>query len=45
LLHAPANCENQIAAVLHLIVGEVVTKAAALLLLKPNFNTVEDKIV
>src|SRR5262245_18818123 len=34
LLHAPANCENQIAAVLHLIVGEVVTKAAALLLLK-----------
>src|SRR5208282_227353 len=34
LLHAPANQEYQISAVLHLIVREVVPKAAALLLLK-----------
>src|SRR5258708_1343242 len=31
LLHAPANHEDQISAILHLIVGEVVTKSAAFL--------------
>ena len=34
LLHAPANHEYQISAVLHLIVGEVIAKPAAFLLLK-----------
>src|SRR5271168_4267698 len=32
LLHAPANQENQVSAVLHLIVGEVIAKVAAFLL-------------
>src|SRR5450755_2555585 len=34
LFHAPANREDQISAVLHLIVGEVIAKSAAFLLLK-----------
>src|SRR5271169_6143397 len=34
LLHAPANREDQISAVLHLIVGEVIAKSAAFLFLK-----------
>src|ERR1019366_855175 len=34
LFHPPANHEDQISAVLHLIVGEVVAKSAALLFLK-----------
>src|ERR1700730_7537400 len=34
LFHAPANHEDQISAVLHLIVGEVIAKPAAFLLVK-----------
>src|SRR4249919_887886 len=34
LVHAPANHEDQVSAVLHLIVGEVVAKPTAYLFLK-----------
>src|ERR1700687_919313 len=34
LLHAPANQEYQVSAVLHLIVGEVIAKTAAFLFLE-----------
>ena len=34
LLHAPANLKDQISAILHLVVGEVIPKPAASLFLK-----------